>query len=361
MTERWGETVTHVQPQIRVEESTPRSATVVFEPLERGYGVTLGNALRRVLLSSIGGAAITAVRIEGVLHEYSTIPGVREDVIELLLNMKHVPVRCHSEEVRILRIEIDGPGQVTAGDIQADSEVEFPDPDAYLCTIAEGTHLAMDLFIERGTGYATVDREKPPYLPVDALMIDAIFSPIYRVNYEIENARVGQRTDYDRLKLNVVTNAVTDPAEAVGKAARILKGYFTQTADELSAEPEPPEEEAAAEGSDEAPEGQEQGRGAARPEIRDDAFLSRPVRDLELSIRSENCLLRGGVHTVGDLVGRSRDELLKIRNLGKISLREIEEKLEAFGYTLRPAGSESRKKQQRQQQQQESDEESQAE
>jgi DNA-directed RNA polymerase subunit alpha len=320
----------HIRPEIRIEESTPLHGKIILEPLERGYGVTLGNALRRVLLSSIRGAAVSAVRIEGVLHEFSTIDGVYEDVIELMLNLKKIPVRSHSREVRVLRLEVDGPKDVTVADIQPDSEVEFADPDAPICSLAEGARLEMDLFVERGTGYATSDRQRPSYLPIDALMVDAIFSPVQRVKYEVQDARVGQRTDYERLLLDVWTNGVVEPEAAVVEAAGILQGYFGRVVDDLQkiseSAPEEELEEAAAAGSSVFPQ-ESYSPG-------ENAVMVRPIKDLELSIRSENCLLRGGVQTIGDLVSRGRTELLKIRNLGKISLREIEEKLEKFGLTL---------------------------
>jgi DNA-directed RNA polymerase subunit alpha len=308
---------------------------VVVEPLERGYGITLGNALRRVLLSSIGGAAVSAVRIEGVLHEFSTIPGVREDVIELLMNLKRIPVRCWSSEVKTLRLEAEGPKVVTAMDIMPDSDVEFVDPKAPICTLEAGKRVQMDLYVEGGTGYAAIDRPRPAYLPVDALLIDSVFSPVLRVKYEIQDKRMGQRTDYDRLVLEVQTNGVISPVHAVAQAASLLERYFDSISGALSVrEPEMgtiPEE----------------GLPESLPEIPvypaipgvEQSILTRPVRDLELSVRSENCLLRGGVHLIGDLVGRSKEDLLKIRNLGKISLREIEEKLSRFNLILGGAAS----------------------
>ncbi|MDR1621306.1 MAG: DNA-directed RNA polymerase subunit alpha [Synergistaceae bacterium] len=315
------ETLGILRPEIKIEESTSTYGRLTLEPLERGYGMTLGNALRRVLLSSIKGAAIVSVRVEGVLHEFSTIPGVREDVIEILMNLKHVPVRSHSKEVRVLRLELDGAGEVTAKDIQVDSEIEFVDPDAKICTLEEGAHLSMELYIEQGTGYLSVERPRPAYLPVDALLADAVFSPVLRVNYEVEAARVGQRTDYERLVLKLWTNGIVTPDAAVCEAARIIKAYFSHVVAGLEQE-----------NSD---------RPSTLPDplvIKDPnktEFLARPVRDLELSIRSENCLLRGGIHTIGDLLQKSRDDLLKIRNLGKISLKEIGDKLDKLGLKLR--------------------------
>ena len=213
------ETLEILRPVLKLEENTPTYGRLALEPLERGYGMTLGNALRRVLLSSIRGAAITSVRIEGVLHEFSTVPGVREDVIEIMMNLKHVPVRSRSKEVRVISVELEKAGLVTARDIQVDSEVDFVDPDAKICTLEKGTRLAMELYVEQGTGYLSAERPRPSYLPVDALLTDAIFSPVLRVNYRVEAARVGQRTDYERLILDVWTNGIVTPDMAVGEAA----------------------------------------------------------------------------------------------------------------------------------------------
>jgi len=315
----------HMRPEIRIEESNPTFAKVHIEPLERGYGATLGNSLRRVLLSSIRGAAISSVRIDGVLHEFSTIPGVREDVIEILLNLKHVPVRSFSSEVRVLHLEVEGAGTVTAADIQPDSEVEFVRPDAPICTMEEGARLSMQIYVEQGVGYASMERPRPPYLPVDALMVDAIFSPVLKVNYDVEAARVGQRTDYERLVLQVWTNGVHTPESTVCEASKILRGYFANFVEDM--EKKHPEERA----EQDAPASQGGADAAAERSGEEDDYLARPVRDLELSIRSENCLLRGGIHTIGDLMSKTREDLLKIRNLGKISLREIEEKMEKLG------------------------------
>ncbi|MDR2175758.1 MAG: DNA-directed RNA polymerase subunit alpha [Synergistaceae bacterium] len=321
------ETLEILRPEIRVEESTTTRGRLILEPLERGYGMTLGNALRRVLLSSIKGAAVTSVRIEGVLHEFSTTPGVREDVIEILMNLKHVPVRSRSKEVRVLRLEFDGPGTVTAKDIQGDSEVEFVDPGAKICTLEEGARLLMEIYIEQGLGYLSSERPRPNYLPVDALLTDAVFSPVSRVNYEVEAARVGQRTDYERLILDLWTNGVVTPEAAVCEAAQIIRTYFGHVVADL-------EEKQGIELGAEVP-GPGPDRLLIRPSLGDSDYMNRPVRELELSIRSENCLLRGGIHTIGDLLQKSRDDLLKIRNLGKISLKEIGEKLDDVGLRLR--------------------------
>ena len=316
-----------MRPEIQVEERSNTAARLVIGPLERGYGQTIGNALRRVLLSSIPGAAISAVRVEGAAHEFTTIPGMKEDVIELLLNLKHVPVRSNSADYRTLKLDVDGGGIVTAADFQKDSEIEFVDESAYICTMAEGHSLSLEVYVEQGVGYATVDRPRPSYLPVDALMIDAIYSPVLRVKYEVQAARVGQTTDYEKIVMNIATHGVVAPDVAVGEAAKLLREYFDIVVQEMrKLNPEEkglidPVDGAGTPGSN----GQE---GDPNP------ITSKGVRELELSIRSENCLLRGGIHTIGDLLSRSKDDLLKIRNLGKISLREIEEKLDKLGLHL---------------------------
>lgn len=325
----------HIRPEIRVEESTPQHGRVILEPLEKGYGVTLGNALRRVLLSSIRGAAVTAVRIEGVLHEFSTVEGMREDAIELLLNLKHIPVLSHSGDVRVLHLEARGPSEVTVENIDPDSEVEFVEPTATICNLDEGAMLEMDLYVERGTGYATADRERPAYLPVDALMVDAVFSPVKRVKYEVQDARVGQRTDYERLVLELWTNGVVEPEAAVTEASNILQNYFSMVMGDLGSAEDRFAPGPGFPGDPGLTAGEANTDGEENLE---DATHMRPIKDLELSIRSENCLLRGGVHTIGDLVNRGRGELLKIRNLGKISLREIEEKLTRFGLEMKEEG-----------------------
>jgi len=230
-------------------------------------------------------------------------------------------VVSHSDEVRVLRLEAQGPKEVTAADIAPDSEIEFPNPDAYICTLEEGHKLGMDLYVERGVGYLTMDRPRPSYLPVDVLLIDAIFSPVLRVNYSIGAARVGQRTDYESLLLELWTNETVTPIKAFLEAIKILNQYFSHIASLLLKEPKVPQEVEAL-------------QAPVEVKVEEDPLLARPIRDLELSIRSENCLLRAGIRTIGDLIQYSRDDLLKIRNLGKISLKEIEEKLQAFGLSL---------------------------
>ncbi len=331
-----------MRPEIRVEECSRTNARVVIGPLERGYGVTIGNALRRVLLSSIKGAAISAVHIADVPHEFTTIPGVREDVIELLLNLKHIPVRSYSSDVRVLKLEVEGQRRVTAADFQPDSEIEFIDPDAYVCTLAEGHRLSLEAYVEQGVGYATADRPRPSYLSVDSLMIDAIYSPILRVKYEVQNERVGQKTDYEKVVMNIVSNGVVAPDLAVVEAAKLLREYFSIVVKEI--QKRHPSEEAAFDKDHDDTMISEEMIGVSEAEKREEnSILAKGVRELELSIRSENCLLRGGINTIGDLVSRSKEDLLKIRNLGKISLREIEEKMAKYGVVLQDerAGSEN--------------------
>ncbi|MBR1657292.1 MAG: DNA-directed RNA polymerase subunit alpha [Synergistaceae bacterium] len=326
---------------------------LIIEPLERGYGDTLGNGLRRLLLSSIRGAAVTAVKINGILHEFSTIKGIREDVIEILMNLKHIPVKAKTDQAevnadgfKIITLDSDdlpkdfftreeNPGVITAKDMPWDNDFEFCG-DGVLCSLEEGAHLLMEIYVEQGVGYLSAERARPaqPPLPVDAILADAVFSPVKRVNYTIEPARVGQSIDFERLVLEVWTNGAVTPEDAVSEAARIAQDYFGHIADTVgNAEPLPPEEPEIPEPSiqpEEIPE-------ADSEEDQEPENSTHPIHELELSIRSENCLLRGGIQTIGDLLHRSRDDLLKIRNLGKISLKEIEERLDILGYDLKPS------------------------
>ena len=331
--------------KVYFEEKTQDYGRLYLEPLERGYGDTLGNALRRLLLSSIQGAAVTAVKIDGVLHEFSTIKGVREDVIEILMNLKHIPIKSKTENVevnadgfKIITLDSDdlpknfftrseNPGVITAKDMPWDNDFEFCG-DGVLCTLEQNAHLLMEIYVEKGVGYLSAERERPsqPPLPIDALLADAIFSPVKRVNYMIEPARVGQSIDYERLILEVWTNGAVTPEEAVGEASRIAEDYFRQIADTVGTAPQV---KRVVENSDDV---------KIEPvihEVDETEQFSHSIHELELSIRSENCLLRGGIHTIGDLLQKSRDDLLKIRNLGKISLNEIEAKLASMGQSLR--------------------------
>ena len=335
--------------KVYIEEKSKDYGRLYLEPLERGYGDTLGNALRRLLLSSIRGAAVTAVRIDGVLHEFSTIKGIREDVIEILMNLKHIPIRAKTSKAevnadgfKIITLDSDdlpkdfftrseNPGVITAKDMPWDNDFEFFG-DGILCTLEPKAHLLMEIYVEQGVGYLSAERERPsqPPLPVDAMLADAVFSPVRRVNYTIEPARVGQSIDYERLILEVWTNGAVTPEDAVGEAARIAEDYFGQIADTVGTAPQVDRVK--------NPEPQEPKREESY-EARETEQFSHPIHELELSIRSENCLLRGGIQTVGDLLQRSRDDLLKIRNLGKISLKEIEARLQTLGYSLKPSAT----------------------
>lgn len=333
--------------KVYIEEKTPSYGRIYMEPLERGYGDTLGNALRRLLLSSIKGAAVTAVRIEGILHEFSTIKGVREDVIEILMNLKHIPIRAKNSNAsvnpdgfKIITLDTDelpkdfftreeNPGVITAKDMPWDNDFEFFG-DGILCTLEPKAHLLMEIYVEQGVGYLSAERERPsqPPLPVDAMLADAIFSPVTRVNYTIQPARVGQSIDYERLIIEVWTNGAVTPEDAVSEAARIAEECFGHIAETVAFAPQAA---IPAETVEEEPIREE------KHEAKDTEQYSHPIHELELSIRSENCLLRGGIQTVGELLQRSRDDLLKIRNLGKISLKEIEARLQVLGYELKPS------------------------
>ncbi len=333
--------------KVYIEEKTNDYGRLFIEPLERGYGDTLGNALRRLLLSSIRGAAVTAVRIDGILHEFSTIKGIREDVIEILMNLKHIPIKAKShksdgfsEGYKIITLDSDdlpkdfftrakNPGVITAKDMPWDNDFEFCG-EGVLCTLEPKAHLLMEIYVEQGVGYLSAERERPanPPLPVDAMLADAIFSPVKRVNYTIENARVGQSIDYERLIIEVWTNGAVTPEDAVTEAARIAEDCFGHIANTVTDAPQAVREPEEPPALPEVPQ--------KDPEETKTEQYNHPIHELELSIRSENCLLRGGIHTVGELLQRSRDELLKIRNLGKKSLTEIEDRLQSLGYELRP-------------------------
>lgn len=288
----------------------------VVEPLSRGFGYTFGNSLRRVLLSSLEGAAISAVRITGVEHEFSTVPHVKEDVTDIILNLKKIVFLLHGEagehEVVLAK---DGPGDVTAGDIELPAAVEVVDPGAYIATLEEGGRLEMRLTVRRGRGYVSADDNKRPETPLGVIPVDSIFSPVARVAYSVEPARVGQRTDYDRLTLEVETNGAIDPETAVLKAAALLR-------DDLTAIFLADVEEERAE---------EEDKGGEGPEPEDDMLID----DLDLGVRSLNCLKREGIETVSDLLAKSEQELMCIPNFGRKSLEEVRERLEANNLKLR--------------------------
>jgi DNA-directed RNA polymerase subunit alpha len=287
----------------------------VAEPLERGFGTTLGNSLRRVLLSSLQGAAITSVRIEGVEHEFTTIPEVAEDVTDVVLNLKEVLLRMHTNEVKTLRIEAEGPREIKAGDIITDDQVEILNPGHHICTVSEGGKVRMELSCRRGRGYVPAANNKAAGAPLGTIPVDSLFSPIRKVNYQVTNARVGQVTDYDRLSLEVWTDGSVSPQDAVAYAAKIIKEQLTVfiNFDET-------EEPVAVE--------------APREEAKLNENLFRSVDELELSVRSANCLQQANIKTIGDLVQKTEAEMLKTKNFGRKSLKEIKEILAEMGLSL---------------------------
>ncbi|MBU2885242.1 DNA-directed RNA polymerase subunit alpha [Gilvimarinus agarilyticus] len=300
---------------IDVTENGPTHAKVVLEPLERGFGHTLGNALRRILLSSMAGCAITEAEIDGVLHEYSDIEGVREDVIEILLNLKGVAVVMHGKDQAVLTLTKKGPGVVTAGDIQVDHEIEIKNPEHVICNITGDTTVSMRLTVARGRGYQPADarrQEEDENRAIGRLQLDASYSPVRRVAYSVDSARVEQRTDLDKLILDLETNGTLDPEEAIRRAATILQqqlAVFVDLEGESQSQPEEKEEAI-------------------------DPVLLRPVDDLELTVRSANCLKAENIYYIGDLIQRTEVELLKTPNLGKKSLTEIKDVLASRGLSL---------------------------
>lgn len=291
-------------------------AKFVVEPLERGYGITLGNSLRRILLSSLPGAAVTSVKIEGVLHEFSTIPGVQEDVTDIILNLKGLCLKMYTDEERILRIEASGEGKVTAADIRADADVEILNPDMLIATLSEGAKLYMEMTASRGRGYASVDRSKKGEHIIGIIPMDSIYTPVKKVNYLVEHTRVGQRTDYDKLTLEVWTDGSIRPDEAVSFSSKILAEHLrlfmslTESLDDMKIMVEKEEE----------------------PK---DKVMEMSIEELDLSVRSYNCLKRAGINTVEELVQRNEDDMMKVRNLGKKSLEEVMFKLEDMGLSLK--------------------------
>ncbi len=288
----------------------------IVEPLERGFGITLGNALRRIMLSSLPGAAVSSIKIDGVLHEFSTIPGVKEDVVEIILNLKELAVKIYSPETKIARIEVDGPCEVTGRDIKADGDVEIANPDLHIATLESDAKLYMELTINPGRGYATSEKNKRPDQPIGIIPIDSIYTPIKRVNFSVEDTRVGQITDYDRLTLEVWTDGTLKPDEAISYAAKIMIEQLnlfvglTEKTDEV----EPVEE---------------------TEDDKRDKVLDMTVEELDLSVRSYNCLKRAGINTVEELTQRTDEDMMKVRNLGKKSLEEVQQKLALLGLSLR--------------------------
>lgn len=301
---------------IVVDEANAGYGKFVAEPFERGFGITVGNSLRRILLSSLQGAAITAVRIDGVLHEFSSVPDVLEDVTDIILNLKQLRFKAHTLEPRVLRLEASGEGKVTGANIIGDAQVEVLNPDLHIATLSEGGRLTMELTVRTGFGYVPAERNKMPNMPVGTIPIDAMFSPIRRVNYNVTNARVGQRTDYDRLVLEVWTDGSVAPADGIAYAAKIIKEQL-QIFINFDEEAEPEYEDKSSEN-----------------EILQNENLYRSVDELELSVRSANCLQNANIKLIGELVQRTEAEMLKTKNFGRKSLREIKEILATMGLSL---------------------------
>lgn len=308
------------KPKIELVETheTPEGLTYskfVAEPLERGYGITIGNALRRVLLSDLEGAAVTAIRIEGVPHEFTTIPGVVEDVVDIVLNLKGVVIQLHSGDIKTAHISVHREGPVTAADIVTDADVEIINPDWHIATLDKDGSLEIELQIEKGKGFVPAERNRKPHQAVGVIPVDAIFMPIKKVNYFVEDTRVGQMTDFDRLNLEMWTNGAIDPKEAISKAADTLIEHFDAFA-ELAREP---------------------GAGAAK-EAKGEERRPQPtdmsIEELELSVRAYNCLKRANIYTVGDLLKKTERELLEIKNFGKKSADEVIERLRAYGFHM---------------------------
>ena len=287
----------------------------VIEPLERGYGTTLGNSLRRVLLSSLPGTAVTDIKIAGVSHEFSTIPGVTEDVTDIILNVKGIVAKLHCNESKTVYIEAMGEGEVCAGDIKADGEVEILNPDLHIATLGADAKLSMELTINHGRGYVPSERNKPAQSVIGVLPVDSIYTPVHKVNYNIENTRVGNMTDFDKLTLEVWTNKTISARDAVSYGAKILSDHLALFID-LS-----------------------EGIGNTsivieKPESQRDKVLEMTIEELDLSVRSFNCLKRAGINTVEDLVAKTQEDMMKVRNLGSKSLEEVINKLDAMGLAL---------------------------
>ncbi|MFD1465946.1 DNA-directed RNA polymerase subunit alpha [Lapidilactobacillus mulanensis] len=299
----------------KVDEST-NYGKFVIEPLERGYGTTLGNSLRRILLSSLPGSAVSSIQIDGVLHEFSTIDGVMEDVTQIILNIKKIALKNHSEEQKVVEIDVDGPATVTAADIKADDDIEVLNPEQYICSIAEGGHVHMQMTVSNGRGYVPADQNKSGDMPIGVIAIDSIFTPINRVNYQVESTRVGKRNDFDKLTLDVWTDGSISPREAISLAAKILSDHLNIFVD-LSDE---------AKNTDVMVE---------KEETQKEKKLEMTIEELDLSVRSYNCLKRAGINTVQELTNKSEADMMKVRNLGRKSLEEVKAKLHDLTLSLR--------------------------
>ncbi len=306
------------KPEIEIVKLKPdgKYGMFVLEPLEAGYGNTLGNSLRRVLLSSLPGVAVTSVKIDGVQHEFSTIPGVKEDVTEIILNVKGLIAKMYGDAPKTVYIEAEGECEVTAGDIKTDSEIEILDPGMHIATLSAGAKFFMELTFDRGRGYVSAEKNKSIMQPaIGVIAVDSIYTPVLKVNYSVENTRVGQRTDYDKLIIEVWTDGTISAKEAVSYAAKVLCEHlelFVDLSDELT------QPELMVEKDDKSK----------------DKLLEMTIEDLDLSVRSFNCLKRAGINTVDDLINKSQEDMMKVRNLGKKSFEEVRAKLQSLGFDL---------------------------
>jgi DNA-directed RNA polymerase subunit alpha len=298
------------------ESMTDRYGRFSAQPFERGFGTTIGNSLRRALLSSIEGAAITAVRIEGVLHEFSSIPGVVEDATDIILNLKQIPFKLHTGEAKTIRVSRSEPGEMRSGDIELDEDVEVLDPNVHIATVSEGGNLNIEMRIKRGRGYISADRNFDDDLPVGYIPVDSVHSPITKVNFHVEAARLGQDTDYDKLLLEVWTNGSVTPEFAIGLAAKLIKDHmaiFINFEEEIHEQPEPVAQK-------------------SLPAYNE--HLDKSIDELELSVRSYNCLKNSDIKTIRDLVQKKESEMLKTKNFGRKSLNEIKDILTSMGLGL---------------------------
>ena len=310
----WTELIKPTKLDIQPGPDETRFAKVVAEPLERGFGMTLGNALRRILLSSLQGAAVTSIQIDGVLHEFSSIPGVREDVTDIILNVKQIALRMGGEGPKRMRLRAEGPGEVTAGQIDTGHDIEIMNPGLVLCTLDDGVRVDMEFTVSTGKGYVPAAQNRPEDAPIGLIPVDSIFSPVRRIAYHVDNTRVGQVTDYDKLTMEIETNGAVKPEDAVALAARILQDQL-----QLFINFEEPQQHLAEEGQAEPPFNRN---------------LLRKVDELELSVRSANCLKNDNIVYIGDLVQKSEAEMLRTPNFGRKSLNEIKEVLATMGLHL---------------------------
>lgn len=310
----WQELIRPTNIEIEQSYDPSRKATIIAQPLERGFGLTLGNSLRRILMSSLQGAAVTSIQIDGVVHEFSSIPGVREDVTILVLNIKQLALRMHVEGPKRIVLQKTGPGIVTAGDIQETADIEILNKDHVICTLDEGANLRMELTVETGKGYVPADRNRPEDAPIGVIPVDSLYSPVRRVSYKVENTREGQVLDYDRLSLEIETNGALTPEDAAAFSARILQDQL-----QVFVNFDEPTKDTA---------------DTAEEELLFNAALLRKVDELELSVRSANCLKNDNIVYIGDLIQKTESEMLRTPNFGRKSLNEIKEVLAQLGLHL---------------------------